>query len=142
MTSRADVVAEARSWLETPWVHQHRAKGEGVDCAGLVVCVARSLGLVAPDFDINGYKRQPDGSMLDLCDQHMMRISRGELQPGDVLVMAIEHEPQHMGIVGEYRHGGLSLIHAASKAGMVIETRLMWARNQVFRGAYALPGVA
>lgn len=138
MTTRADVVAEARTWLGTKWIHQHRAKGQGVDCAGLIICVARDLGLLPADFDINGYSRMPDGTLLAVCDQHMDRIDRSAMQPGDVLVVAIESDPQHMGIVGDYRHGGLSLIHAASKVGKVIETRLMFARNQVFRGAYAL----
>jgi len=140
LTERAAVVTEARSWLGVKWLHQHRSR-EGVDCAGLVICVARALGLVTPGFDLTGYGRRPDGSLLALCDAHMRRIRRDEMQPGDVLVVAIEHEPQHMGIVGDYRHGGLSLIHAASKAGRVVETRLMFLRNQQFRGAYALPGV-
>lgn len=139
--TRAAVVAEARTWLGTPWVHQQRRKGVAVDCAGLVIGVARSLGLVAEDFDISGYSRHPDGSLLALCAQHMVPLVRDAMQPGDVLVLAIEHDPQHMGIVGDYRHGGLSLIHAASGLGRVIETRLMFARNAVFRGAFALPGV-
>ena len=141
MTTRAQVVAEARSWVGTPWMHQQRVKGIGIDCIGLIICVARDLGLSPPGTDFTGYGRRPDGKMLSLCDEHMVRIRRDDLQPGDVLVMAIEHDPQHMGIVGDYRHGGLSLIHAASKAGKVVETRLMFARNLVFRGAYALPGV-
>lgn len=144
MTTRAAVVAEARRWLGTPWVHQHRTHGVGVDCAGLVIGVARELGLVAPDFDFGGYGRQPDGTLLAVCDTHMRRIPRAALQPGDVLVLAMKDQPQHMGIVGDYRHGGLSIIHSCAPCtgiGRVVETRLMWARNFIFRGAYALPGV-
>lgn len=141
MVERAAVVAEARSWIGTPWVHQHRAKGVAVDCAGLVIGVARALGLLPAGFDVTGYGRHPDGSLIAVCDQHMRRIHGNDLQPGDVLVVAIEKDPQHMGIVGDYRHGGLSLIHAASKAGQVVESRLLFVRNFRFRGAYALPGV-
>ena len=141
MTTRSEVGAEARTWIGTPWVHQQRTKGVAVDCAGLVIGVARALGLVAPDFDIGGYARSPDGSLLDLCDQYMRRITQAEMQPGDVLVMSIERDPQHMGILGDYRHGGLSLIHAASVPGRVVEARLMFARNAQFRGAFALPGI-
>lgn len=141
MTTRADVVAEARTWIGVPWVHQHRSR-QGVDCAGLIICVARDLGLLPADFDLNGYSRRPDGTLLAVCDEHMDRIDRSAMQPGDVLVVATEHDPQHMGILGDYRHGGLSLIHAASKAGRVIETRLMFAANQKFRCGYALRGVA
>lgn len=139
--TRASIVAEARTWIGTPWVHQQRTKGVAVDCAGLVIGVSRSLGLVPADFDVSGYSRRPDGSLIALCEEHMRRIDQEAMQPGDVLVMSIEKDPQHMGILGDYRHGGLSLIHAASKVGRVIETRLMFASNQKFRGAYALRGV-
>ena len=138
--TRTDVVAEARTWLGVRWVHQHRSR-EGIDCAGLIICVARDLGFLSSDFDLNGYSRMPDGTLLAVCDEHMNRIDKVSMQPGDVLVVATEHDPQHMGILGNYRHGGLSLIHAASKVGKVIETRLMFARNLKFRGAYALRGV-
>jgi cell wall-associated NlpC family hydrolase len=139
---RDQIVAEARSWLGTPWVHQHRTKGVATDCAGLVIGVARALGLVPPDFDVNGYGRQPDGSLLGVCDRFMRRTSWAEAQPGDVLVVAISGDPQHMGILVPYRHGGLALVHAASNAGEVIETRVMFSAALRLRGVYVLPGVA
>ncbi len=142
MTGRADVVAEARGWLGTPWQHQQRQKGMAVDCAGLVIGVARALGLVAPDFDVQGYQRLPDGTLLKRCDEFMGRTTQAAMQPGDVLVVAIDGDPAHMGILGDYRHGGLSLIHAATRAGRVIEHRLMFAANLRFRAAFTLPGVA
>lgn len=140
--TRADVVAEARSWLQTPWVHQARTKGVAVDCAGLVIGVARELGLVEPDFDVNGYGRLPDGTLLQQCAEIMRPIQRTEMLPGDVLVVATDTEPCHMGIVGDYRHGGLSLIHAAMGGlNRVAEHRLMFARNLRFKAAFALPGL-
>jgi cell wall-associated NlpC family hydrolase len=141
MTTRAEVVAEARSWLGTKWVHQHRRKGVAVDCAGLVIGVARALGLVPECFDVTGYVRVPDGSLLDRCGESMMQIEKSAMQPGDVLVVATDSEPAHMGILGDYRHGGLSLIHASNGRG-VVEHRLMFARNLRFKAAYAMPGVA
>ena len=45
MRSRLEVVCEARTWLGTPFHHQARAKGEACDCAGLVIGVARALGV-------------------------------------------------------------------------------------------------
>src|SRR4051812_15046922 len=112
--TRADVVAEARSWISVRYVHQHRSKVVGVDCAGLVICVARNLGLVSPDFDVNGYERSPDGqSLLATCDAFMDRIPLASLQPGDVIVYRFGHAPQHLGIVGDYLHAGHhSLIQA------------------------------
>ncbi len=81
----------------------------------------------------------PDGTLLNFCDQHMQRIQALEL--GAVLALVTETQPQHLGIVGDYRHGGWSVIHAATKPGRVIETRLMFAKNFLLRGIYRLPGV-
>lgn len=122
-----DVVAAARGWLKTPYRHQHRMKGVAVDCGGLVIGVARELCLVAPDFDINGYARVPDGSSLIAnCDAWMDRISLQDMQPGHVVCGRFDAEPQHIVILGDYVHGGLSLIHAVNRAngkGAVIEQR-------------------
>jgi cell wall-associated NlpC family hydrolase len=145
MTTRAEIISEARSWLGTPFQLQQRMKGVAVDCAGLVICVARALGIVAADFDVKGYSRRPDGRLLELCDKHLIRVGQNEMQPGDVVVASVDADPQHMGILGDHRHGGLSIIHAASHAdgtGSVVETRLAFSRSLVFVAAYAFPGVA
>lgn len=136
--TRTDIVAEARRWLGTPWQHQQRLRGQAVDCVGLVIGVARSVGLVPPDWDVTGYGRTPDGTLLQLCDQHLQRIDRAALQPGDVVAVAMDVDPQHLGIVADYRHGGLSVIHAASHHGRVVEHRLMFDRAFLFRAAYSM----
>lgn len=140
--ARADIVAEARTHIGTRWVHQGRLPGHALDCAGLLIVVARSLGLVGDDFDINGYGRMPDGTMLQWCEAHMQRVH--EIELGAVLALATKEEPQHLGIVGDYVHGGWSLIHACNAAHppRVIETRLMFARNMQLRGIFRMPGVA
>lgn len=145
MTTRADIVRVARSYLETPFAHMQRAPGLGVDCAGLLVCAARELGLVASDFDVPAYTPVPDGrSMLAWCEQYMTRLTRESMQPGDAIVVITDRHPQHLAILGDYRYGGLSIIHAANSAHppRVIETRLLFSRAQRFVAAYALPGMA
>lgn len=147
MTTRAQVVQEARAWLHTPYQHQQRTRGVAVDCIGLVIGVARSLGLVPVDFDVNGYSRQPDPRMLlGKCDEHMVRIQPEAIQPGDVIVTRFEEDPTHFGIVADYYHGGaLSMIHALRTrdgGGRVIEQRLDSSGLKRIVRAYSLPGVA
>jgi len=143
MIQRAQVVTCARTWIDTPYQHQARLRTVGVDCAGLVIGVARQLGIVAEDFDVQGYSPQPDGvSLLAWCDQSMRQIRQDELQPGDVVVVAFDKAPGHMGICGDYLHGGLSIIHALGiTAGRVVETRLVFERSMRFVRGYAMPGV-
>lgn len=142
MIARAEVVAEARSWVGTPWVHQHRAKGHAVDCAGLIIGVARALGLVPADFDVGGYGTAPDGRLLAMCQAHMRPVTRDAMQPGDVVVVAVKSDPQHMGILAPYPGGRLAMIHATSTGARgVVESRLVFTPVLQFRAAFALPGV-
>lgn len=43
---RAKLVAEARSWVWTPFIHRSMVKGAGVDCAMLCYAVYSGLGLI------------------------------------------------------------------------------------------------
>lgn len=145
--TRAAIVAEARSWLGTPWQHQARSKGVGVDCAGLVIGVCRALGLVTVGMDVSHYPRTPDGrSLLAHCDEWMRRIPAAAAQPGDVFVMRFDVHPQHLAIAADYAHGGLSIVHALDSRdrtrARVVEHRLSPDLRAGIVAAYALPGVA
>jgi NlpC/P60 family putative phage cell wall peptidase len=115
------IVAAARACLKTPFVHQARVRGVGLDCAGLVMECANALG--AHYIDYPGYPRQPFDGMLEkmLADQPCLKkISRTEMQPGDVLLMRIKTAPQHLGI---YAGDGF-MVHAYSQVGRVVEQRI------------------
>ena len=143
---RADIVAEARTWIGTPFQHQARLKGVGVDCVGLLIGVGRALELVAPDFDIRGYARSPDGkSLVGQAGHFMTRIEPHAMRAGDAIVIRWARDPQHVGLLGDYVHGGLSLIHAYGEVdggGRVIETHYAATFQHKFVAAFRLPGVA
>jgi cell wall-associated NlpC family hydrolase len=132
---KADIVTEARSWIGTPWRHQGRSR-DGIDCAGLVILIAQRVGGI--DFDKTDYPRQAsDETMLALCARFLAPVR--ELQPGDVAVFAFENQ-RHIGIVGDYVFGGLSLIHAYALAPRrVVETRLDGKWLARMRGAFRFP---
>lgn len=140
MTTRAEFVAEARTWILTPWAHQGRTR-DGCDCAGLLICVGQSLGLT--EFDLRDYERLPDGEqMMALCREHLTQIEQPAMQPGDIVVMRFDVEPQHIGILGDYPYGGgLSLIHSNQRVGKVVEHRLdaVWRARVV--AVFSVPGV-
>jgi len=145
MTSALNVVAEARAWVGTPYQHQQRLRGVAVDCVGLVIGVARALGLCAPVFDFSGYGATPDGrSLLAECDAHMDRVALADIAPGHIVVLRYERDPQHMAIVADYLHGGLSMVHALGTVdgkGKVLEQRLAPEIMARLVQAYALRGV-
>lgn len=137
---RAHIVAEARAFIGTPHIHQLREKGVGVDCAGLLTSVSKALGLSA--FDVTDYERLPDGKeMVALCDREMTRITTATMQPGDAVVMRFDQFPQHIAILADYKYGGLSIVHANSAIGKVVEHRLDERWRSRIVAAYRLPKV-
>lgn len=147
--TREEIVAEAREWLGTPWQHQAHLKGVACDCAGLIRGVLIAKQLMPPDplqwpgaEAFAGYGRQPNGSLLEACGCFMTRIAQADMQPADVVVFALDREPQHLGIITPYKHGGLAVIHASSRTGRVDEHRLWFTPKMRFVAAYRMPGVA
>lgn len=140
--SSADVVAAARSYVGAKWRHQGRSRA-GIDCAGLIICVARDLRLADGFVDDRSYKRQPDGRTLHgLLRAHLDEVRRSEIRPGDVAEMRVVSDgyPQHLGIIADGPEGRLNMIHAWTKARRVFEGAFdPWRPNLVcafrFRGA-------
>jgi len=99
---RAAVVAEARTWLNTPYHHRGAIKGVGVDCAMLLIEVYRACGLI-PAIDPGHYP--PDWMMhrseeryLGIVEQHATRID-GVPLPGDAAVYQVGRCFSHGAIV-------------------------------------------
>ena len=141
IATRADIVREARALIDVPFRHQGRTR-EGIDCAGVVIYIARKLGVSA--FDVSGYRARPDGrTMKEHCDREMLRVPLDAFGVGHVVLFRnVESVPQHLAVVGDYFAGGLSLIHAYEPNGRVLETRLDAAWKHFLVASYALPGVA
>lgn len=130
--TRNEIVAQARTWLGTPWHHQGRLKGVGVDCIGLVIEVLKELGIQTED--TTDYSRFPDGkSLQEAMARHFVEADKP--QPGDILLMRVTKMPQHVGFVTDK-----GVIHSYYGAG-VVETGLgkNWKERVV--AAYSVPGV-
>lgn len=135
------IVEIARTYIGTPFHHQGRKKDVGVDCVGLLVCIGAELQYKSKNgtefYDIKGYTRQPDGKMLlSALQEHLIEIPKEDMQPGDIVCVAFDKHPQHVGVLADYRHGGLSMIHADGKRGEVLETRLLFTQGMKFISAF------
>lgn len=131
-----DVYLAARKLIGTPYNHQGRVPGVGVDCIGLPILVCKDLGL--GEFDQANYPRNPNGTLLLKIEEVCQTIN---LQPGALVIFKINVEAQHCGIVSNYFHGGLGLIHAWDLADKVVEHRLTKNWESKIVGCYGLPGV-
>lgn len=137
--SRPDVVAAARGWISTPYLHQASSKDVGADCLGLLRGVWREV--VGPEPEaVPAYTRdwsEPSGEeTLWAAALRHLRPGRGE--PGDVLLFQMRRGAvaKHVGILA--RTGGeASFVHAYS-GHAVLESPLSrpWARRVVARFAF------
>lgn len=138
MSTRADIVAEARTWLGTPFVHQGRAKGRAVDCLGLVACVGSALGLTAAEHvERTDYGRIPNPRRMRAeLQAHLDEIPVAFAGEGDVVHMAWTRQPMHLGILTD-----VGILHAYSAIPAVVEHPLDDAWRGRIRFAYRYPGV-
>jgi hypothetical protein len=137
MVTGQDVITAAREYLQTPYLHQGRVKGVGIDCIGLPICVCWDLCL--SNFNDQNYGEQPSGNLL--CDRIGLQCDRIETPVlGCLLVFRIETLPQHCGIFS-HKDGRDTLIHAYQGIDRVKEhTYTEWWIDCLIQ-AYALPGV-
>ena len=95
---------------------------------GLVEGVGRAFGLIDESRLTEDtlalmlrYGRAPTpGKLRKGCDQIMQPVAKGDLGPGDIVLMAWRRYPQHMGIVATV-NGRLTLIHCYEKEGRCVE---------------------
>jgi hypothetical protein len=140
----SEIVAAARETLQTPYAHQGRVNGLAADCAFVPIYAAARMGMDVQSLFIARYGRHPvPVEMRAAMDEHLHRIPTSDIGLSDVVWIRFEREPQHLAIVGDYVHGGLSLIHAYNGAGLnrVVEHRLddTWRARIV--AAWRYPGV-
>lgn len=96
----ADVVAEARSWLGTPFHWQASVKGVGCDCKGLVAGVARQLGLPEAQGAYAAMASYGEAVPVPLLRRGLAEtLDRvAEAEAGDVLLLQAGGKAQHLGI--------------------------------------------
>jgi cell wall-associated NlpC family hydrolase len=119
--ARAAVIAQARTWLRTPYHHAADVKGHGVDCAMLLVRVYCDLGLVER-FDPRPYTKdwflhRDEERYLGFLLARSREI-RAPLE-GDIVLFRIGRCFAHAGIVS--RVAPLAIIHAFAGARRVVE---------------------
>ena len=130
-----DIISIARETLGTPFRHQGRVVGLGLDCAGVALYVAGRLGLET--IDVVGYGTTPANGMLEeTLDQQPCLVEVNDRQPGDILLMRIFHEPQHLAIFT-----GGTIIHSYANVGICCEHDLDDRWKSLIIKAYRFIGV-
>lgn len=116
---RNAIVAEAKSWIGTPYRGWSCKKGYGVDCGQLIYGVFRNCGLVPViklprDYSLQVAKHRASTEYIEIVDRFFLGISETEAKPGDVVVYKLGLAYAHAAIIvrwpdyiiqAENRHG-------------------------------------
>jgi len=137
----ARIVAAARGWIGTPYVHQASCRGAGADCLGLVRGVWRevcgAVPVAVPAYTPDWAEARGAELLLEGAAAALSPVAKGAACPGDVLVfrMRARAVAKHLGLLCEVGDAP-TFIHAYSGRA-VFESPLTapWARRiaAVFR---------
>jgi NlpC/P60 family putative phage cell wall peptidase len=146
VTAGAWVVAEAQSWIGTPYRHQASRKGAGTDCLGLVRGVWRGVigrePEIVPPYTADWDEAAGTDALYLAATRWLVARPIGDAAIGDVLLfrMADGAVAKHLGIQSAVG-AAPAFIHAYS-GHAVIESPLSrpWARRVVGRFAFPIEG--
>jgi len=121
------IINTARSWLGTPFHHQGRLKGVGVDCLGLLVGIAQELelrdesGKLLISYDKLDYGHLPNEQRLMAGLVKHCNPAR-KPKEGYIGLFEIDGTARHLGVFAKQKHY-ITLIHAYAPARQVVEHR-------------------
>lgn len=143
MPTRADICAEALTWLGTPWHHRQLMKGAGVDCCRLIEGIGKSLGVMPhawqpPMYSADAHLHSDRELVREtLEDWGAVCVPLAEKQPGDCLLFVFGRSCAHAGIYMPHNR----VLHAVRVYKRVLMTTLSGDWLARLRYAYQFPGL-
>jgi cell wall-associated NlpC family hydrolase len=136
MPSSLSIITKAREYLGTPFHHQARVKGKGVDCAGLLVLVARELGADVIDDTTYDHDPHPETLKRYLASQpFLVEVLISHRQIGDMVLMDLKDTKNgrghHLALLTD-----IGILHAYAPAHKVVETTLDYNLERGIVGVY------
>jgi cell wall-associated NlpC family hydrolase len=120
MPNRREAVRAARRLVGSPFVHQGRS-ADGIDCVGLIIAVARALGLGLNWPEMPYREFPPEDYVRGVLDSYLnTRLFPPEA--GDVALIRWRRTANHLAIIGDGDEP-YTLIHAYYVMGRVVEHR-------------------
>lgn len=138
----AEIIAQARGWIGTPYQHQASLRGVGCDCLGLVRGVWRSLygeePEAAPAYSRDWAEAGMQETLAEAGMRHMVHVAPSAIEPGDVLLFR-----WRAGLVAKHAailSGNDTMIHAHDCAAVAEVAFAPWWRRRLAY-AFRFPGL-
>tara|TARA_R110002020_G_scaffold10801_26_gene41120 strand:+ start:1660 stop:2103 length:444 start_codon:yes stop_codon:yes gene_type:complete len=143
MITRALLIAEARSWIGTPYRHQASRKGVACDCLGLIRGLYRfaygSEPEPMPPYSPDWAEAGRQETLLNAARRHLVELPIAAARPADVLLFRWRPNlpAKHCALLVTPRR----IVHAYDAAGKVAEGNLQAQWDQRIVAVFAFPGI-
>lgn len=140
---RERALAEAMSWIGTPYQHQASLIGVGADCLGLIRGLWRELIGPEPEpmrpYSPDWAEASGEESLIALGDSYFIAAAGEAWAPGDVLVFRFRDgaPAKHVGVATAVDR----MIHAHDGARVAEVAIVPFWRRRIVR-AFSFPGLA
>jgi NlpC/P60 family putative phage cell wall peptidase len=140
--TRAIIVAEARSWIGTPYRHQASVKGVGCDCLGLVRGVWRAViggePEAPPPYAPDWAEALAKEALAEAAARHLIVVDCSTFATGDVLLFRWRAglAAKHAAIATAHDR----MVHAHDGAAVAEVAIAPWWRRRLAY-AFRFPGV-
>lgn len=137
------VVAEARSWIGTPYRHQASLKQKGCDCIGLIIGIWRELFNGLPlEFKLPVYtpgwaEETKKSQLVEISRQYLTEVAVDDFMDGDVIMyrMLRSAPTKHCAIVSS----SSTIIHAYQGHGVIETPFLTHSKNLAHTHTFRFP---
>lgn len=135
------LVVTARAQLGKPFRHRGRGPGS-FDCVGMVAWALTHHGFPIKDVRYYGRAARPQ-DLRAAIEANLGKPITGAWQPGDIAIVALPSQPNHLALIADYLHGGLSLIHCYGAPGIkrVVEHGINAEWRQQIDSVYRVEGL-
>lgn len=139
------VLAIARAWIGTPYLHQSSVQGVGCDCLGLARGIWRALHgdepWAVPPYSRDWGEAGKREVLAEAARAVLIEVALGDAGPGTLVLfrMASGAPAKHCGFLGESAFRP-TMIHAYDRSGVVEEALTpAWSRRAAFAFAFPAP---
>lgn len=98
MDKRTKAIIEARSWLGTPWQHNKKDKGRGVDCINFLHAVGTSVGVRLPPIPDRYQKTPLKNEIENYLKANFSKCQDSKIRIARVLLLSFQGYKTHIAI--------------------------------------------
>ena len=140
MTTRKQVINEARKWLGVPYRHQGRSV-RGLDCGGLLIVVSQEIGFAYKERFTRYSRNAETFNLRQEMNRVLEPIDKESIQPGDFLLFRFQGLAHHVAITTDYPGDKIGMIHTHAGVGKVAEHRFANAWKSHLMQAFKIPDI-